>query len=617
MPEIILKFPPLLGGRAGGINDADLETFSKDPNYYIARECAQNTLDAVDKSIGKAELYFDLRTISIDKLPCLPGLDGVFKSCQEYRPNDKKISSYCEKGSQIVSQAEIPVLIISDYNTTGLTGSDTDVEGKWYGLIKSEGSSNKDDDAGGSFGIGKAAPVAASLLRTVYYSTKTNNGYAFQGVSLQPTHKTPEGQSTQSVGYIGYYNDSPADDENYFPAVRVKSEIPAFFLREKVGTSIFVPGYAAANNWARNISVSLLNDFWLAILRNKIAFKIGDTIIDSSNVKEQIEKLKHTDGFTAYRYFQAYEKGTCFEVPQKEIGSFNLYLLEEEEFQDREVSYMRLNSMLIYKDSNFKFRKNFTGLFVCDDKEGNKILRAMEPPKHDEWQPKRLKTCYPELNGQKILDSIRKLINKKLKELMPLTVSPQFELSAIAKYLPYVDEEEISDENQGDEDNKETFKKIAASAEPVVIPVSKSSDMIKDDKGEEEIPGGSGGGKKPGPVRPGPNPIPGPRSGPRPSTGTMTKIKSRILTYSSKDKYYLVVLTAQDADFEGNLYLHSVGDDNEIEKVRAESGVCGGEVICANTNGSVPLKLIKDTPQKIKILVENNEELSLRFTYGS
>jgi hypothetical protein len=461
------------------------------------------------------------------------------------------------------------------------------------------------------------------MLRTVYYSSKTEEGNAFQGVSVQATHKNKDGQNTQNIGYIGYHDESPCQNENYFPAVRDKNAIPSLFDRERVGTSIYIPGFIDVENWKENILKSLLNDFWLAIHNRKISFRIDDVIIDNSTVEMHINSLKGLDGFTADRYYKAYTKGKCFTETLNHIGNINLYLIEAEEFPDKRVSYMRKNLMLIYEEWNFRFRKNFTGLFICDNDNGNRILRIMESPKHEEWQPKKLKRRLPDLDGQKILDSIRQLINAKLKELMPLSVTPQFELSDIKKYLPYSDDDTEHDTGGNQEENeRETFKKVVASPDTVSIPVSKSSDMKKDEKGKEEVPGGILiGPPKPTPG-PGPNPVPFPSPVPGPSPAVTTPaiiadIKSRILSYSNENRYYLVALTARNTDFDGNIYLQSVGDDNEVDDIKAVSAVCDSNTILVNANGSIPVKLLEGKTQKIKIFVENNEELSLRFIHGN
>jgi hypothetical protein len=60
----------------------------------------------------------------------------------------------------------------SDFNTTGLSGCDTDEKCSFSACVLSEGSSaEKSNDAGGSYGIGKNAVYGLSGIRTVLYSS--------------------------------------------------------------------------------------------------------------------------------------------------------------------------------------------------------------------------------------------------------------------------------------------------------------------------------------------------------------------------------------------------------------------------------------------------------------
>lgn len=60
------------------------------------------------------------------------------------------------------------MLRISDFNTSGLTGSRAEVNTDWTNLTKSSGVSDKKGTSGGSFGIGKFAPFACSDFSTVF-----------------------------------------------------------------------------------------------------------------------------------------------------------------------------------------------------------------------------------------------------------------------------------------------------------------------------------------------------------------------------------------------------------------------------------------------------------------
>ena len=150
--EIELKFPLLNGGLQEGLNDGDIETFEGDVNHYIARECAQNTIDAANITNNgnkPAELHFELKNESLNYFPALTDLVTTFMNCKKYWPEDGKIQKFCDNAIDLLKQKKISILKISDYGTTGLTGDDFTRTGRWFGLVRSKGvSTNQRKGAG-------------------------------------------------------------------------------------------------------------------------------------------------------------------------------------------------------------------------------------------------------------------------------------------------------------------------------------------------------------------------------------------------------------------------------------------------------------------------------------
>ena len=200
------NFPPNNYGQVTGLNDAGIETFRGNPLDSLAREINQNSCDAKDNNnSGPVEVHFNLIYIPTDYFPEKDSFVNILKSSREYWKDNAKTRQFFENAISIMELEQIPFLKISDYNTTGLTGAKDEHRGGWHNLIKSVGSSDKDSNSGGSFGIGKHAPFACSDLRTVYYGTKeVGSGIeAFQGVAKLVTHLNEHGEPTQGTGYYG------------------------------------------------------------------------------------------------------------------------------------------------------------------------------------------------------------------------------------------------------------------------------------------------------------------------------------------------------------------------------------------------------------------------------
>jgi hypothetical protein len=178
-------FAPNEGGEDKGLNDAGVVTFKGNIYRYLAREIIQNSLDARESPNKPVQVTFDLETIKRSDILGMAQLKGICQRCRDFWPRDPE-KSFFDVAIELCSEPEIVTLKISDFNTLGVVGGDDDrIENRsWYSLIQCSGSSSKEGGEGGSYGIGKNAPFAASYLRTVLYSTRTSKKHAaFQGVA--------------------------------------------------------------------------------------------------------------------------------------------------------------------------------------------------------------------------------------------------------------------------------------------------------------------------------------------------------------------------------------------------------------------------------------------------
>ena len=76
--------------------------------------------------------------------------------CNKRQKNQKSITTrnFFKNAYEKIGAETIHMLRISDYNTSGLTGSRGLINTNWTNLTKSSGVSDKRGAAGGSFGIG-------------------------------------------------------------------------------------------------------------------------------------------------------------------------------------------------------------------------------------------------------------------------------------------------------------------------------------------------------------------------------------------------------------------------------------------------------------------------------
>ncbi len=98
--------------------------------------------------------------------------------------------------------------------------------------------------------------------------------------------------------------------------------------------------------------------------------------------------------------------------------------------------------------SKWRFNKTLhephAGVFICEDVEGNKLLRNLEPPEHDEW-----KVALDPLQGKEVLETVRSWIKGSLLELAASESDDSEEVPGLEQFLPYdEDSEKISLSNK-------------------------------------------------------------------------------------------------------------------------------------------------------------------------
>jgi hypothetical protein len=436
-------FFPDNGGQAMGVNDAGIQTFKGDLEWSLAREILQNSVDAHDRAVATnkpVKVVFERQELKRAHIPGIDDLADTYKRCAKFWNDDHKAVEIFGRAREIALGTKIPVLRVGDYNTTGVVGDDRKKGYNWYKLVRSSGSSSKAGGEGGSYGIGKNAPFAASAMQVVFYSTCTGQKQrAFQGVARLVTHERERLHSVQPTAYLGGDNGA---------SVRSKSDIPARFARDQLGTDVYIVGYQGGPHWARDITRDVLTNFWPAIHNGKLEAKVDNTTISRSTLEGLLEKHSGDEEFTAHLYYKAFtDKDAVKTVRTLPIlGEVTLWLLKGESFPKR-VAMVRKSGMVI-QHKTFGSPTPYCGVFECKNDAGNKILREMEPPRHDEWDPD-----HPEKGAhKKTFAELRDFIRECVGQLAPVTADEVLDVPDLASLLP--DDDDSMDEKFDDDGSK-------------------------------------------------------------------------------------------------------------------------------------------------------------------
>lgn len=489
------------GVREGGSDTADnIDAKFFTENYAsLVRESLQNSLDAqadetkpvtVSYQFGKKELPSDSKFYEVEK---------YIQGCLSLHPNEndrvnrayRPMLDYIQKAKE---NKYICFLEVSDNNTIGMDYSDNEDERpktRFYSFAKSVGNSAKDNDTrGGSYGLGKAVFFKNSLMRTILISTKTKDGLvAFEGVASLCTSKVGN-KKREATGYF-CDNDSeePTTDE---------SKIPEGFRRKDCGTSIFIMGVDAnPNNQGecyREIKRAIASHFWLSILHNKLVVKVGQEIIDSTNiisVASEIFPMSEEDSPIPYIETVCYaEEGNIDGYEKKEedvpyLGKCLMYIRKDRKGSNV-VLNMRKTEMLIYSRSMLKGYGYF-GVFVCLGDTGNKILRMAEDPAHQTWSSNYCENATDKAAAKKAIDSKNGFIKKCIIDCFGEQNENTTSISDLQNYLyTMVSEKEV-------EANKNAIYGIHSGEKQPNESESKIPDMFpdnqptKDDKSSSNI----------------------------------------------------------------------------------------------------------------------------------
>lgn len=500
------KFPSVTGGNINSINNAGLETFRDNPIDSLTREICQNSLDAIKNP--EKPVVVEFKKFVSNGLPEKAQLHEAFiKGKETWKHGNEKSLRFINSAMSILSESNIECLRISDFNTVGLIGAEkAELGTPWSSLIKEAGSSNKRDDSGGSFGIGKAAPFLSSNLRTLFYSSFDKDGY-LSHIGVADIMSFRKGDNSVTLGK-GYFTNN--ENSN---AISGLLKLDPYFNRKETGTDIFITAFNGMEDWKNEMIYSILKNFFLTVFQKKLVVIIDGFEVSHSNIAELIEGLEeNNDNQILKNYFKLLTSDQTVKIlyPAKkykdgvefEEGEAELLLLDGEDL-NRRVLMTRKTGMRIFEQSNISGNISFTGLLYMKGKNMNKIFKQMENPAHNAWLSNRYEKN-PKL-GEKIFADLRKFIREKVKETYHQEVADTMNAIGLSDFLPnkYMLEGKNGEQVESIKSNVKSFevKKINRESNNL----SDSADMekifeqLKGDAGLSDGEyGGNGEGQKNG-----------------------------------------------------------------------------------------------------------------------
>ncbi len=432
------------------------------------------------------KVEFKLETVKVNEIDKFDELKNAIILCKEFWTKNKneKTVKFFEKAVNTASQDSIKVLRISDFNTTGLTGSKEKYNTPWQNLVKSSGVSDKSGSSGGSFGIGKSAPFVCSELRTIIYSTLDCEGIrASQGVARLVSFENQDilmrKYITQGIGYYGNTEDNSA----------LKETISfGSFHRTDAGTDVYIIGFTENYEWADDVIKAILDGFLISIINNDLTVTVDTHEINSKSLPKYIEKYREKAEL-AYNYYQALTSDKTIEFSENfmKLGKVTLKVLLGPDLK-RRVLVTRKNGMKIFDKDRISGTIYFAGILMLEDENINSYFREMETPQHDDWQPYRHSKP---AEAKKYKAELFKWVKNNIFELGKENITDETDAEGMGDYIP--DEILIAgdNENTNKSETLEDKTKSIEISEIKNVSIKKGFQHYKSagTEGEIEVPG--------------------------------------------------------------------------------------------------------------------------------
>lgn len=622
------RFPKLDDGLEQGINNGGIATFKGSKLYtYLAREICQNSLDA--KAEDKETVIVEFNSLSLEKskYPSLSALEQIFKDCRDYwqQRMEPKLERFLAEADKKLAQDNIDFLVVSDFNTTGLSGAKANrrEKSKWRALTHSDGVTEKAKGSQGSYGIGKNAPFACSSFRTVFYNSysKDDNIKAFQGVARLITH-LQDGEETIGVGF--YHN-----TESKMPIFEDDNcALRDILKRDTYGTDVIIAGFKKTEKWKEDIEKAVISNFFVSIANKKLIVKIDGQEITSKNLKDRIkyyadqEKANDDKEKNITTILEFYQAISAFDY--KELGHIIekddviLYIKKDDSFS-KSIAEMRSIGMVVRTRYNNIYTR-YAAVVVVQPGKLNNLLKDIEPPAHDNWDPGLIEDD-PEMQkeAKKYRSKLIAWVNKTITEKCRGEETDEMDLDGMSAYLPF-DEEDKSlggePEKEISPDSDTKVNPPITSTKPNVRKVSIVAKKVKGIKDEDSDPHNTGGGGSSGGSAGTPDPngednvtaaVEGKKS------INIPKILRQRVSKTPVDSQYRVVFMLEEDCPKMHIALKSVGDDGRKESIKIIDYKNKQVKEKVNSEQMVLTDIVAKTPYEIFVNLEYAERMQLEL----
>ena len=450
------------------LNSYDPREFTQEE--VVAREGAQNSMDAGRKSKGVTELEFhSLQIFGDAKREFLKMFD--FEELLRERNAALKLNSrnsfFASNIDCFLDDDSIEALLIRDKNTCGLGGAydeynKSDHFARLVCATNLDDKADSDPNSGGSFGLGKTVYAKSSLINTVIYHSTFEPTKSSRGVNrrlmvsgIYPKHRYND------VTYVGFayhgVEESPGSNTvapfSNEAAAEKWEKISDLFKTDakrnddEHGTDILI---LMSNVDLQMIKKAVEDYYFPAVINGSVNIKFVDKDgsvsfprpLDREDLDQFVRLMKDAqrakDEKSDNREIASFQK-----FKGNSLGRFAYELAETDEaasVKNNCVAIMRGTGMIInYVKVGSEQYEPAVGAFVADE-EIWAYLVAAENPAHSEWSEtaRRLQQDFPEI-GKELIASLNNRLSSRFSQfqrsLQPDVSSSRSETGMLARLL--------------------------------------------------------------------------------------------------------------------------------------------------------------------------------------
>lgn len=446
----------------GGAFRNPLEGSGDTREAKLAREAIQNSCDAGNTDEAVKVVFRRLQIVGDNKAALIEQLqmDGkIADRIKELRlPQDSSLLHIHDL------DYPLPLLIVEDLNTTGLTGDPSNPDSAFFRCIFSLGDESKAFDqgsTGGSFGFGKSVFCSLSDAETFFaYSvidpTGTPDGaYSrFIGASFFAKHSFEDQTWTGRAWFGKIEGDEP------LPLLNEEADKVAAALgctergTDTLGTSVVIFGFDADMQSLRR---GIEDSWWPRLIEQNLTVELwdGDSRLESPRPKKRPDLRPFIE---SYELAVGRTEPTSEKELQREpnrltlassgellrLGAIGAKLIDPAELGDSNVAEERGNRVALIRDQRMvvqylevkrRSAQVYVGTFVAHE-DVEKYLRISEPPAHDIWSPSasRLKDVFGDegpMVVKAVLDRIKSNVASWLSKMEDVPTEETSRISSV------------------------------------------------------------------------------------------------------------------------------------------------------------------------------------------